>query len=66
MGGAGEGALVGSRLKLSIYVGSRLNCLIFVGCRKISVNKKNRLLIINIFLYILPSFKTLIPKESKE
>ena len=42
---------VGSRLKFSIFVGSRLNFLIFVGCRKISVNKQKRLLIIKIFMY---------------
>ena len=42
---------VGSRLKFSIFVGSRLNFLIFVGCRKISVDKLKRLLIINMFMY---------------
>ena len=54
---------VGSRLKFSIFVGSRLNFSIFVGCRKISVNKYKRLLIINIFYVFHPLFKTLIPKE---
>ena len=53
----------GSRLKFSIFVGSRLNFLIFVGCRKISVNKKKRLLITNILFCLSSSFKTLIPKE---
>ena len=54
---------VGSRLKFSIFVGSRLNFSIFVGCRKISVNKWKRLLIINIFYVFDPLLKTLIPKE---
>ena len=42
---------VASRLKFSLFVGSGLNFLIFVGCRKISVNKKKRMLIINMFMY---------------
>ena len=52
---------VGSRLKFSIFVGSRLNFSIFVGCRKISVNKYKRLLIINIFLCISPTFQDFDP-----
>ena len=54
---------VGSRLKFSIFVGSRLNFSIFAGCRKISVNKYKRLLIIYIFYVFHPLFKTLIPKR---
>ena len=45
---------VDSRLKFSIFAGSRLNFLIFASCRKISVNKWKRLLIINIFYVFHP------------
>ena len=66
-GGGGGGPLVGcrlkfsyfigSRLKFSIFVGSWLNFLIFVGCRKISVNKSKRLLVINIFYVFHPVWR---------
>ena len=50
-GGGGEGPLVGSRLKFFI----------FVGCLQISVNKKNLLLIINIFYVFSTHFQDFDP-----